>query len=85
MLVQRMIVSENNLFMLLFNGVEEACKSEGKSDPNRDNRKDSTDPAGIEPASLGPKPKRMSSTPWIQFHRMKSERIKSFPVPNVDA
>ena len=26
----------------------------------------STDPAGIEPASLGSKPKRMSSTLWIQ-------------------
>lgn len=34
------------------------------------------DPAGIEPASLGPKPRRMSSTPWIRpshwYHKILS-------------
>ena len=37
-----------------------------------------TDPAGIEPASLGSKPKRMSSTPWILLISYISKDIKYF-------
>ena len=37
-----------------------------------------TDPAGIEPASLGSKPKRISSTPWILLIFFTSKDIKYF-------
>ena len=37
-----------------------------------------TDPAGIEPASLGSKPKRISSTPWILLISYISKDIKYF-------
>lgn len=37
-----------------------------------------TDPAGIEPASLGSKPKRISSTPWILHIFFTSKDIKHF-------
>jgi dCTP deaminase len=36
------------------------------------------DPAGIEPASLGSKPKRISSTPWILLFIFTSKDIKYF-------
>jgi dCTP deaminase len=39
------------------------------------------DPAGIEPASLGSKPKRISSTPWILLNFLTSKDIKcSLPI-----
>ena len=42
------------------------------------NFKEKTDPAGIEPASLGSKPKRISSTPWILPIFFTSKDIKYF-------
>jgi dCTP deaminase len=41
-------------------------------------KKGKTDPAGIEPASLGSKPKRISSTPWILLFFFTSKDIKYF-------
>lgn len=43
------------------------CFNAGKpfSGKQADNNNSKTDPAGIEPASLGSKPKRISSTLWI--------------------
>jgi dCTP deaminase len=38
------------------------------------------DPAGIEPASLGPKPRRISSTPWIHLIHTHHKILSLVPV-----